>query len=296
MKGAELSELAIFLVVARHKSFRRAALERQIAPSAVSHAIRRLEERVGVRLFHRTTRSVSLTEAGARFLAELEPAFAQMGQAIEGLNSYRDTPFGTVRLTISSSIAPFVLHGVMGPLIRDNPGLQLDIVATDLLVDIAEEGYDAGIRFGEKLSQDMIAVQIRSGLRTAVVATPAYFASQPPPLTPAELCHHACIRYRFPSGAIYNWRFSRGAEAVQVEVNGPITLDNQDLMIEAALQDCGLAYVWESRVQHLLDNGSLIRCLDEWCAPDDGLFLYYPSRRHASAGLRALIAQLKADK
>jgi DNA-binding transcriptional LysR family regulator len=293
MQGTELGELATFIAVARQRSFRKAAVERGVASSAISHSIRSLEERVGVRLFHRTTRSVSLTEAGERFLTELQPAFGQISKALDGLNSFRGTPFGTVRINVPHSIAPFVFQNVMGPLVKQNPGLHLDIEATDRLVDIVQEGFDAGIRFGERLSQDMVAVNIKPRLRFAVVGSPVYFADRRPPLTPAELQEHSCIRYRFPSGAIYNWQFERNGEAVDVEVHGPVTLDNQYLMVDAALQGCGLAYVWENWAMTHLAKGTLLRCLDDWCAPDDGLFLYYPSRRYVSAGLRALIEQLR---
>jgi DNA-binding transcriptional LysR family regulator len=296
MQAAELGELATFLAVARLKSFRKAAVERGVASSAVSHAIRSLEERVGVRLFHRTTRSVSLTEAGARFLSELQPAFGRIEKALDGLNSFRGTPFGTVRINIPSAIAPMVMHDVMGPLVKENPGLHLDVVATDRLIDIVEEGFDAGIRFGERLSQDMVAVHIKPRLRFAVVGSPRYFEGRKAPLTPADLRDHTCIRYRFPSGAIFNWQFERDGEALEVEVAGSVTTDSQELMVEAALQGCGLAYVWDDRVLTHLASGALVRCLDEWCAFDDGLFLYYPSRRHVSAGLRALIGILKASR
>lgn len=192
-----------------------------------------------------------------------------------------------------TAIAPFVLHDVMGPLLKRNPGLRLDIVATDRLIDIVEEGFDAGIRFGESLSLDMVAVRIRPSLRWAVVGSPAYLKGRQLPLTPADLKQHECIRYRF-SGALFNWQFSRAGDVLDVEVDGPLTLDGQELMVEAALQDCGLAYVWENRVLHHLESGALIRCLDDWCAPEDGLYLYYPSHRHLSAGLKALIEVLKA--
>jgi DNA-binding transcriptional LysR family regulator len=292
--GTELAELSTFLAVARHRSFKQAAIERSVAASAISHTIRSLEERVGIRLFHRTTRSVSLTEAGERFMTELQPAFGQIERALDSLNSFRGTPFGTVRINIPNSVAPFVLHDVMGPLIKQNPGLQLDIVATDRLVDIVEEGFDAGIRFGERLTQDMIAVHIKPRLRFAVVGSPRYLKDRKKPVSPGDLREHACIRYRYPSGAIYNWQFERDGEAVDVEVEGPVTLDDQELMVEAALQGCGLAYVWDNRVIPHLASGALIRCLDDWCAFDDGLFLYYPSRRYLSGGLRAVIDILKA--
>lgn len=293
MTGGELGELATFLAVAHHRSFRRAAIERGVAASAISHSIRSLEARVGVRVFHRTTRSVSLTEAGERFLAELGPAFGQIGKAVDGLNAYRETPFGTVRINVPNSVAPFVLRDVMGPLLRDNPGLSLDIVATDRLMDIAEDGFDAGIRFREQLPQEMVAVKLRLRPRFAVVGSPAYFADRPLPVEPADLHAHSCIRYRFPSGAFLDWGFERAGETVEVSIRGVLTLDDQELMVEAALQGCGLAYIWDDRVMQHIHSGRLIRCLDEWCAYDDGLFLYYPSRRHLSAGLRAMIDLLR---
>ena len=294
MHGSELAEYATFIAVARKKSFRKAAVERGVAASAVSHTVRSLEERVGVRLFHRTTRSVSLTDAGERFLAELEPAFMQIERALDTLNGFRETPFGTVKLNVPTSIAPFLLNGIMGPLLQKNPGLRLDIVATDKLVDIVEDGYDAGFRFSERLSQDVVAVRTKLRLRFAVVASPAYLEGRTLPKTPDDLRAHDCIRYRFPSGALFNWQFERAGKEVEVEVNGPITLDDQGLMVHAALQGCGLAYVWDDHVHEQLARGSLVRCLEDWCPVDDGLYLYYPSRRHVSLGLRALIDLLKA--
>ena len=294
MQGSDLAELATFVAVARLRSFSKAAVERGVASSAVSHSIRSLEERVGLRLLHRTTRSVSLTDVGERFLNELQPAFGQIGRALDSLNDFRESPFGTLRLNVPGSIGTFVLQDVMGPLLRRNPGLHLEVVATDKLVDIVAEGFDAGVRFGERLSQDMIAVRIKHRLRFVVVGSPAYFQGRTIPRTPADLREHACVRYRFPSGALYNWQFERDGQEVDVEVNGPITLDDRELMIDAALQGCGLAYAWEGRVQQHIAAGRLIQCLDEWCAVDENLFLYYPSRRYVSAGLRALIELLKS--
>lgn len=296
MQATELGEYATFLTVARKKSFRRAAIERGVAASAVSHTVRSLEERVGVRLFHRTTRSVSLTDAGERFFAELEPAFTQIEKALEALNRFRETPFGTVKLNVPTSIAPLLLDGVMGPLLAHNPGLKLDIVATDKLVDIVADGYDAGFRFSERLSQDVVAVRTKLRLRFAVVASPAYLKGRVKPKMPEDLRAHDCIRYRFPSGALFNWQFARDGKEVEVEVNGSITLDDQALMVHAALQGCGLAYVWDNHVREHLKSGALVRCLADWCPVEDGLFLYYPSRRHVSLGLRALIELLKAPR
>jgi DNA-binding transcriptional LysR family regulator len=294
MDTTELAELAAFAAVAKHLSFRQAAIERGTSPSAMSHAISGLERRVGVRLFHRTTRRVSLTEAGERLFAGLRPALAEMRTAVDALNSFRDTPFGTIRINVPNSIAPFVLGEVMERLLKRNPGLKLEVVATDTLVDIVEHGFDAGIRFGERLSQDMIAVRIKSKFRFAVVGAPSYFRQRQVPRTPHDLRSHTCIRYAFPSGTILNWEFFKKGETVQVEVDGPLTLDSQELMVDAAARGLGLAYVWEDRAAPYLRKGRLKRCLEDWCPAEEGPFLYFPSRRHQSAGLRALIDAIKA--
>jgi len=294
MENAELAELAAFATVAKHLSFRQAATERGTSSSAMSHAIRSLESRVGVRLFHRTTRSVSLTEAGEKLFARLRPALLDMQAAVDELNLFRATPFGTVRINVPNSIAPFVLGDATELLLKRNPGLKLEVVATDRLVDIVEEGFDAGIRFGERLSQDMIAVRIKSKFRFTVVGAPSYFEGKHIPTTPHDLQNHTCIRYAFPSGTIFNWEFSKNGEAVQVEVNGPLTVDSQELMADAAARGLGLAYIWEDRAAPYLRDGRLQSCLEDWCSVEEGLFLYFPSRRHQSAGLRALVDAMKA--
>ena len=179
-------------------------------------------------------------------------------------------------------------------LLKRNPGLKLEIVATDTLVDIVDQGFDAGIRFGERLSQDMIAVRIRSKLRFVVVGSPSYFKGKRIPTTPYDLQNHTCIRYAFPSGTIFNWEFSKNGEVFRVDVDGPLTVDSQELMAEAAARGLGLAYVWEDRAAPYLRDGRLQSCLENWGFVEEGLFLYFPSRRHQSAGLRALIEAMKA--
>lgn len=294
MDAAQLSELTIFLAVAQYKSFRRAALDRGVGPSAVSHAIRSLEQRLGLRLLHRTTRSVSLTEAGDALRARLEPAFGDIRTALDSLNDYRNEPHGTVRLTVPSSIAPFLMAGVLQPLLSGNPNLKLEVSATDRLVDIVSEGIDAGIRFGERLSQDVVAVRIKPELRFTVVGSPAYFRNHPLPRSPNDLTMHDCIRYAFPSGAIFNWEFRKHDQKVAVSVEGPLTTDSQEVMIEGALSGVGLAFVWDRRSSPYIEEGRLISCLEDWCPPERDLFLYYPSRRHVTAALRALIDLMRA--
>src|SRR5215831_12045216 len=198
MRATDLSELAAFDAVARHRNFRRAGEERGVTASAISHAVSNLEARVGIRLLNRTTRSVSLTDAGAMLLSQLSPAFGEIGSALDALNQYRDTPFGKVRINAPNSIAPFVFGPVMGPLLAKNPNLELEIVATDRLVDIVEEGFDAGIRLGESLREGMTAVKIRPRLRFAVVGAPAYFDQHPAPTSPDDLKRHRCVQNLYP--------------------------------------------------------------------------------------------------
>ncbi|MFK3707379.1 LysR family transcriptional regulator [Klebsiella sp. NPDC088457] len=286
-------ELTVFASVAKHLSFRRAAIERGTSSSAVSHSIRSLETRVGVRLFHRTTRSVSMTEAGQVLYAKLQPALVDMQNALDGLNSFRASPFGTVRINVPSSLAVFVLGEAM-ELLAHNTGLKLDVVATDALVDIVEEGFDAGIRFGERLSQDMIAVRLKPKFRFAVVGSPGYFATHPAPVTPHDLQQHACIRYAFPSGKILNWEFAKEGKMLEVDVTGPLTTDSQELMVDAAARGLGLAYIWADRAAPYVYDGRLQRCLEDWCTIEEDLFLYFSGRKHQTAGLRAIIDALKA--
>ncbi|MEB2846288.1 LysR family transcriptional regulator [Rhizobiales bacterium RZME27] len=293
MRATDLSELAAFEAVARHRSFRKASEERGVTASAISHAVSNLEARVGIRLLNRTTRSVSLTDAGTMLLAQLSPAFGEIGSALDALNQYRDTPFGKVRINAPSSIAPFVLGPVMAKLIRENPNLQLEIVATDRLEDIVEGGFDAGIRLGESLRDGMTAVRINPRLRFAVVGSPAYFERRPLPQTPADLKNHICIRNVYPSGTPYAWSFDRDTETIDVEPTSPLTLHDHELMIEAALSGIALAYVWENRAEPFLRDGRLVRCLEPWCPPEDWLYLYYPTRKYMSAGLRAVIEAMR---
>ena len=294
MRAAELSELAAFAAVARHKSFRKAGEERGVTASAVSHAVLNLEDRVGIRLLNRTTRSVSLTEAGELLISHLDPAFGEMAGALDALNRYRDTPFGRVRINVPNSIGPFVIGHVIGPLLKKNPNLQLEINATDRLVDIVDEGFDAGIRFGERVTEGMIALRIKPRIRLVVVGSPAYFEARPKPETPHDLKRHLCIQNMFPSGARYAWEFEKDGQTVSFQPTGPLSLDDHELMMQAALDGVGLAYVWEPRAEKAIANGELLQVLDDWCQLEEPLYLYYPSRRHMSAGFRAVIEAMRA--
>ncbi|MET0314729.1 MAG: LysR family transcriptional regulator [Hansschlegelia sp.] len=294
MRTTDLSELAAFDAVARHRSFRRAGEERGVTASAVSHAVSNLEARMGIRLLNRTTRSVSLTDAGAMLLSRLSPAFDDIGAAVDGVNQFRDSPFGKVRLNVPNSIAPFVMGPVVAPLLASNPNLQLEILATDRLVDIVEEGFDAGVRLGESLSDGMTAVRINPRMRLIVVGSPAYLAERGTPRTPADLGRHTCVQNLYPSGRRYAWSFEKDGKTVEFQPSGPLSSDDHEVMIEAALAGLGLAYVWESRAARAIGDGALVRCLDAWCQPEDWLYVYYPTRKYMSAGLRALIQALRA--
>jgi DNA-binding transcriptional LysR family regulator len=296
MRTTDLSELAAFDAVARHRSFRRASEERGVTASAISHAVSNLEARVGIRLLNRTTRSVSLTDAGAMLLSQLSPAFGEIGSALDALNQFRDTPFGKVRINAPNSIAPFVVGPAIGPLLAANPSLELEIVATDRLVDIVEEGFDAGIRLGESLRDGMTAVKIKPRLKFAVVGSPAYFEKRPAPNVPADLMAHVCIRNMYPSGVGYPWSFGRAGAEIDVDVKGPIALHDHELMIETALAGIALAYVWEDRARPYVESGRLMPCLGDWIVPEDWLYLYYPTRKYLSAGLRAVIDSLKVER
>ncbi|TBZ89120.1 LysR family transcriptional regulator [Rhizobium leguminosarum bv. viciae] len=295
MRATELSELAAFAAVARHKSFRKAGEERGVTASAISHAVLNLEDRIGVRLLNRTTRSVSLTEAGELLVSHLDPAFGEMAAALDALNRYRNTPFGKVRINVPNSIGPFVIGRIIGPLLKSNPHLQLEINATDRLVDIVEEGFDAGIRFGERVTEGMIALRIKPRIRLVVVGSPAYFETRPKPTIPHELKRHLCIQNMFPSGARYAWEFEKDGQTVSFQPTGPLSLDDHELMMQAALGGVGFAYIWEPRVEKAIASGELIQVLDDWCQPEEPLYLYYPSRRHMSAGFRAVIDAMRAE-
>ncbi|AKT38640.1 LysR family transcriptional regulator [Chondromyces crocatus] len=285
----DFTRLSAFVAVATHRNFRRAAVELGVSPSALSHAVRELEENLGVRLLHRTSRSVSPTEAGDRLLGRLSTSFREIGDALDEVNAFRDTPVGTLRINSSHLAAEMVLTPIMGRFLRAHPQMQLEVVCEDGLVDVVAGGFDAGIRFGESVQQDMIAVPIGPQQRWAIVGSPSYFAQRGRPKVPSDLKAHACIRYRFQSGALFPWEFEKAGKEQTVDVQGPLTLGSQTLMIHAAIDGVGLASVFEAMATPSLNEGRLERVLDDWCPPYPGLYLYYPSRRQMSAGLRAFV-------
>ncbi|AWY39907.1 LysR family transcriptional regulator [Pseudomonas putida] len=296
MKAPSAADLSIFLCVANHLNFSRAAVELGVTPSALSHSVRTLENRLGVRLFNRTTRSVGLTEAGDRLHARLKPAFRDIDDALEDLNSFRDKPSGSLRITAGRQAAELVLLPLAGRFLEAYPDVKLEIVADDGLVDVVAGGFDAGVRFGVRLEADMVSLPIGSYLRSVVVGSPAFFEQHPIPHKPEDLHGLPCIRHRFPSGTLYRWEFERGGIAEEIEVDGPLTLGDVSLMVGPALAGVGLAYVFEDMVKAWVADGSLIQVLGDWCPYYPGLHLYYPSRRHVPATLKAFIEFVRAAR
>ena len=289
MRPIDPGDLATFLAIAQHRSFRRAADELGCTPSALSHALRALEERLDLRLINRTTRSVSLTEAGERLRARVAPAFRDINDALEDLNNFRGAPTGTLRINAARASTEIVLLPLVTRFLAVHPGIDVEIVVDNGLVDTVSEGFDAGVRFGEIIAQDMIAVPLGPRQRSAIVASPDFFERYPKPTVPEQLKDLPCVRLRFGSGRIYAWEFERGGIELAVKVEGPLTLGDQDLSVEAALDGVGLAFAFEAQVQPLVERGRLVRVLEDWCPYYTGFYLYYPSRRQLPAPLRAFV-------
>jgi DNA-binding transcriptional LysR family regulator len=284
-----LTELEAALAVARHGSFRAAAGELDMSTSALSQSIAALEARIGARLFHRTTRSVRLTEAGERFVTDVAPAVANIRNAIERAGDKGERVTGTLRINTSSGGARMVMGPLFIPYMARYPGVRLDVVTDDRLIDIVRDGFDAGLRTRDMVPGDMIAVPFGPAIRFAVVGSPAYFEAHGHPIMPTDLTDHRCIRARMRSGHIYHWEFEREGEACEINVPGDLTLDEPGLMLEAARAGLGLAYMAEAGVVEDLASGRLHRVLEDWTPPFDPLCLYYPGRQHVPGALRALI-------
>ncbi|NRP72041.1 HTH-type transcriptional regulator PgrR [Ensifer psoraleae] len=289
MNRTQLSQLAVLSAVAAHGSFRAAAKELDVAPSAVSHAVASLEASLGVRLLSRTTRSVAPTEEGRRLLERLRPALEEIAHALEAAAEARERPAGNLRITAPRFAADLILAPRLGAFLDRYPDIVLEIANEDGFTDIVEEGYDAGIRLGESLEADMIAVRVGPDLTSAVVAAPSYFERHGRPAHPRELAGHRCIRRRFSNGTLYRWEFEKEGEEITVSVAGPLILGEDRPIIKAALGGAGLAYLFESRVSEEIAVGRLERVLEDWCAPYAGPYLYYPSRRQMRPALRAFI-------
>lgn len=292
---ADLNELTAFAAVARLRSFRKAALERGVSASALSHALRALEERLGVRLLNRTTRSVTPTEAGQQLLARLAPAMREITDALLDLSTLQDVPAGKLRLNVPRPAARLLLAPMLAQFVARYPRVQVELVTDDGMIDIVRDGFDAGIRFGEHVAADMIAVPVGAPQPFVVVASPAYLAAHGVPATPRALLGHACIGRRFPSGRQYAWEFGQAGEGVSIAVGGPLVFDDDELMLRAARDGAGLAYVYEADARADIAAGRLVCVLERCLPPPPRYFLYYPSRRQMPSVLRAFVDMVRAD-
>jgi len=294
MTRQSINDLIAFLAVARERSFTKAAAKLGVSQSALSHTIRALETRLGLRLLTRTTRSVSPTEAGERLLSSIGPRFDEIESELAALSEFREKPAGTIRITAGEHAADAVLWPALEKLLPDYPDINVEIIVDYGLTDIVAERYDAGVRLGEQVAKDMIAVRIGPDMRMAVVGAPAYFGRRTKPQTPADLTDHNCINLRLPTyGGVYAWEFEKDGREVKVRVEGQLVFNNAQLRLNAALSGLGLAFVPEALVRQPLSDGRLVRVLEDWCAPFPGYHLYYPSRRQTSPAFALLVNALR---
>jgi DNA-binding transcriptional LysR family regulator len=294
MAEINLTDLDAFVAVARARSFRGAASLRGASASSLSEAIRRLEARLGMRLLNRTTRSVTPTEAGRRLLERLAPALGEVAAAVDAVNDFRDTPTGTLRLNVPIIVAHAILPDIAGRFLAAHPGITLEVTAQDDFIDVLAAGYDAGIRYGERLERDMIAVPI--GPRTQrfmVAAAPSYLAAHGSPNQPEDLLHHRCIRHRFLSGVTVPWEFERDGQTIRIAVEGPLVSSNLEIELNAAIGGLGLIYTFAEFLAPALAGGTLVELMPDWTQNFPGPYLYYASRRHMPAPLRAFVDFIK---
>ena len=288
------SELNAVAAIAARKSFRAAANDLGISASALSHAVASLESRLGVRLFNRTTRSVSLTPAGEQFLTRVKPAMREIADAMHEVNEQRSTPAGLIRINTSEGAGEQILAPIVTEFLRRyGDDVQLELVTEAGLVDIVADGFDAGVRLAEMVPRDMISIPIGKTQRHVVVGAPSYFTTRTQPRSPSDLKEHVCVRYRLPGGSIYRWEFEKRAQILSVDIAGPLTLDSDRLVLRAALEGAGLAYVSEWSARKALAEGRLVQVLSDWTPSYPGLCLYYPSHRHLAAAMRAFTDMIR---
>lgn len=296
MRPAHFAELQALVAIAEERSFRRAGVRLGLTTSTLSHSLRALEERLGLQLVARTTRTVAPTPAGAALIAEVGPALLALEAAVDGLDAMTGSPHGSLRLSVPRSAATQVLVPRFATFAERYPDVTLEVVVDDRFVDIVRDGFDAGIRLGESVERDMTAVRVSPDGRAAAVASPGYFAKRARPTRPQDLAGHRCINRRLTgSGALYRWQFAKDGERVEVTVDGPLTLQADDLMLSAALDGVGVAFLSEADVLPHLEAGRLVRVLEDWCPPAYGFFLYHPRSRQVPASLQALIGVLTAS-
>jgi DNA-binding transcriptional LysR family regulator len=294
MAAPNLPHLLTFLAVAKQLNFQKASNELNLSTSAVSHAIRTLEDRLGVSLFNRTTRSVALTAAGEHFLNRLEPLLSGVGDVIDEMNLFRDRPSGHLRINTSRYAAHLVVVPLMARFLAAFPDISLDIVDDNGIVDIVGSGFDAGIRFMERVPEDMVVVPLGGECRFATVVTPSWFASHEPVLHPNDLLSHECVRYRFPSGRTFHWEFEKEGQRIDLDVRGRISVGDQDLALAAATDGIGPAFIFEDVARDAIASGQLVRVLEDWCPPFPGPMLYYPQQRRVCSALRTFIDMARA--
>lgn len=293
LSRTDLGDLNIFRIVAENGGFRRAASALDISPSALSHAIQALEARYGVRLFNRTSRSLKLTPAGRDLLAEIEGGFSAIEAGLEALNHYRERPSGQLRLNVPCDAARLVLAPMLADYTRAYPDVRLEIVVQDTMVDIVREGYDAGIRYGDAVPEDMITMALGPDLRWVMAASPEYLAAAAPIATPEDLSGHACIGMRMGNGRIYHWELERGQEKRVLNMDWPVILNETALILELTERGGGICYCLEGRIAQQLETGRLARVLPEWSSMGPGFHLYHPSRRQVPEALRAFMRMAK---
>jgi len=294
MELDDLNVLAAFLAVAEERSFTRAAKRVGVSRSALSHAVRGLEERIGVRLLSRTTRSVAPADAGEQLIGRLRPALGDVESVLDQIAGLRERPAGRVRLVVSPLAATMVLAPKLGAFAHAYPDVTLDITTTnEMRLDLVAGHFDAGIHLGEFIERDMIAVRVSADQRAAIVGSPTYFAAHPKPKSPRELTQHRCLNFRHGANETYRWEFDKGKQALAVGVDGPLVTDDVQLLIRAAIDGVGLTFLMEEQAGPYPANGQLVRVLEDWCEPFAGYYLYYPSRRQQPAALTALIDTLR---
>lgn len=294
-RAGSLADLQAFIAVADHRSFRVAATRLGVTPSALSHAMRQLEERLGVRLLHRTTRSVSATDAGLRLLARLRPAMEQIAGALEDLNQERARPYGRLRIYATQMAAVAVIAPVWQRFLSTYPEVHLEVQVSEAPADIVAKGFDAGIGPQDRIAADMTAVRVMGPMKVAVVGAASYFAQHSRPRTPDDLARHNCVQYRRGAeGDLYEWPFERAGEQRKLAVQGSVMVNNPNLAVRAAVDGLGIAYTMEALAEPFLRSGQLLRVLEDWTPSFEGLFLYYPGHRRVPAVLRALIDFIRA--
>ena len=294
MARTDFNQLTWFQAVAEERSFTRAAARLGVAQSTLSHTIKQLEANMGIRLLNRTTRNVAPTVAGERLLQTLAPRIAEIEGEIAALSELRDKPSGTVRLTLSEHALESVVWPKLEPVLRDYPDITVELSLDNMFRNIVEEGYDAGVRLGESVEQDMIAVRIGPDWRLIAVGSPEYFAAHGKPQHPRDLLHHRCINIRHErSGSLYAWEFEKDGTELRVRVDGQLTFNETRSMIEPVINGYGIAYIPESTAEHHVASGDLVQVLDDWSPYFDGYFLYYPSRRQNLPAFQVIVEALR---